>query len=54
MPGKRIKIDLDYLKPNSSFIYPLISEVGDIVLPARVALTSDKISIIKASYTIII
>lgn len=50
MPGKRIKIDLDYLKPNSSFIYPLISEVGDIVLPARVALTSDKISIIKARY----
>jgi len=50
MLGKKIKIDVDYLRPNSTFIYPLISEDGDIVLPPRVALTAEKINAIKARY----
>ncbi len=43
MAGKRIKIDLNYIRPNNSFIYPLYAETGEKVLEARVVLTRDRI-----------
>lgn len=49
MPRK-IKINLDYLRPNSSFIYPLYSEEGKLILEARMPLTSQKIKNIVESY----
>lgn len=50
MPTRRIKIDLDYIRPNNSFIYPLYSEDGRIILDARTVLTSEKIIELKEKY----
>lgn len=50
MLGKRIKIDLNYLQANSSFVYPLISEDGDTVLPSRSPLTAEKMKAIQSAY----
>lgn len=41
MTVKRGKIDIDYLRPQSSFIYPLFSEDGKMVLRERTPLTAE-------------
>jgi hypothetical protein len=47
---KKVEINLDYLTPNRSFIYPLWSENGDKVLEERVVLTSEKIREIRQKH----
>ncbi len=47
MTTRKIKIDLDYIRPNNSFIYPLYSEEGQLILEARAVLTSERIKEIK-------
>ncbi len=50
MAKKTIKIDLDYIRPNSSFIHPLYSEGGELILEARSLLTREWIHDIKARF----
>ena len=50
MVARKIKVDLHYLRPNNSFIYPLYSKGGEMVLEARVLLTADKITQISEKY----
>ncbi len=45
---KRGRIDLDYLRPFSTFIYPLYSEDGKIILKERVPLTPEKMEEIRS------
>ena len=47
---KRVEINLDYLSPNRSFIYPLYSRDGERVLDERIVLTSRKIHEIRLKY----
>ncbi|HOO72517.1 MAG TPA: HD domain-containing protein [Spirochaetota bacterium] len=47
---KKVDINLDYLTPNRSFIYPLWSESGEKVLEARVLLTKEKIQDIRKKF----
>ena len=47
MIEKRGRIDLDYLRPYSTFIYPLYSEDGKIVLKERVPLSPEKMESIR-------
>ena len=47
MTEKRIKINLDYLKPNSRLIYPLYSKTGEKVISAREELTHERIALIE-------
>ena len=50
MVSRKIKIDLEYLRANNSFIYPLYSKTGEMVLEARAVLTAEKISQIEEKY----
>ncbi len=50
MNPKKIKIDLDYLSPNISFIYPLYSPEGEKILEARVVLSRELIKVIRDKY----
>ena len=50
MAGKRVKIDLNYIRPNNSFIYPLYTGTGEKVLEARVVLTAKRIKQIKEQF----
>lgn len=50
MASNKTKVDLDYITPNSSFIYPLYSDKGDKVLESRTVLTSKMINNIKIKY----
>jgi len=43
-------IDLDYIKPDKSFIYPLYSETGELILESRAVLTAERIREIKQKY----
>ncbi|HOW81093.1 MAG TPA: HD domain-containing protein [Spirochaetota bacterium] len=47
---KKVEINLDYLTPNRSFIYPLVSDTGERILDERVLLTSQKIKEIREKY----
>jgi HD-GYP domain-containing protein (c-di-GMP phosphodiesterase class II) len=47
---KKVEINLDYLTPNRSFIYPLVSENGERILDERITLTSEKIKEIREKY----
>ncbi len=47
MAVKKIKIDLDFVRPGMSFMYPLYSERGDKVLDERMALSEEKIAKIR-------
>ncbi|MCU0846175.1 MAG: hypothetical protein MUC76_14795, partial [Spirochaetes bacterium] len=47
---RKIKIDLEYLRPDNSFIYPLYSKTGEMVLEARAVLTAEKIASISEKY----
>ena len=47
---KRVEINLDYLSPNRTLIYPLYSEEGDKIVDERVVLTRKKIDKIKQEY----
>ncbi len=50
MLRKKVKIDLNYLSANASFIYPLYSESGEKIVDARVVLTSKMIEKITNRY----
>ncbi len=50
MVPRKIKIDLDYLSPNNSFIYPLYASTGEKILEARVILTAEKIREVRERY----
>lgn len=50
MAKKKIKIDLSYINPNSSFIYPLYTENGEKVLDARIILTPQRIQTILEQF----
>jgi len=50
MPGKKVKIDLDCIRPNSLFIYPLYSDKDVKILDERVALTPEKMKNIRERY----
>ena len=50
MVPRKIKIDLDYLSPNNSFIYPLYTSTGEKILEARVILTAEKIREVRERY----
>lgn len=43
MNPKQVKINLEYLRPNNSFIYPIYSSEGEKILESRVVLTADMI-----------
>lgn len=45
-----VKIDLDFVVPNKSYIHPLYSMSGRIALPERVVLTEERIKKIKRIY----
>ncbi|MBN1500828.1 MAG: HD domain-containing protein [Spirochaetes bacterium] len=47
---KKTKIDLTYIKPNSSFIRPLFSEEGHKILESRVELTQPVLDTIISKY----
>jgi len=47
---RKIKVDLDFVEPNKSFIHPLFTNNGRIVLPERVQLTEEKLKKIKRIY----
>lgn len=47
---KKVRVDLDYIVPNKSFVYPLYSMSGRVVLPERVVLTEERIKKIKRIY----
>jgi len=50
MSDQLIQIDMDYLSPNCSFIYPLYSKEGDKILNERTALSAQLIKKIKLKY----
>ncbi len=43
----RVVIDLDYIMPDTSFVYPIFSSDGEKLLNAREVLTASKIKLIK-------
>ncbi len=45
--GKRVVIDLDYIMPDTTFVYPIFSYDGEKVLNEREVLTAQKIKHIK-------
>ena len=47
---KRVEIDLDYIMPETSFIYPLYSYDGEKLLDEREVLTQSKIKAIREKY----
>ncbi len=47
MAVKKIKIDLDFVRPGMSFMYPLYSERGDKILDERVPLSEETIARIR-------
>ncbi len=47
---KKVEIDLDYIMPDTSFIYPLYSSEGEKLLNEREVLTQGKINNIKEKY----
>ncbi len=47
---RKIKIDLDYIRPNNSFIYPLCTEEGDVILEPRIVLSAERIKDIRKKY----
>ncbi|HOS41467.1 MAG TPA: hypothetical protein PLG31_17180, partial [Spirochaetota bacterium] len=50
METKKVKINLSYLRPNSTFIYPLFSEEGKKILDERIVLTAELIKKITARF----
>lgn len=50
MIRKKVKINLEYLSPNASFIYPLYSEGGEKIVEPRVILTDKKIAQIISQF----
>lgn len=50
MGKKKIKIDLTYINPNSSFIYPLYSDSGEKIIDARIILTPKRIENIVGKF----
>lgn len=47
---KKIKLDIDYIEPNSSLIFPIYSEGGEKILSDRVLMTPDVIGGIRSKY----
>lgn len=47
---RKVEIDLDYLMPDTSFIYPIYSPDGDKLLNEREVLTQSKINSIREKY----
>ncbi|HOP28975.1 MAG TPA: HD domain-containing protein [Spirochaetota bacterium] len=47
---KKVEIDLDYIMPDTSFIYPLYSSEGEKLLNEREVLTQGKIKTIREKY----
>lgn len=47
---RKIKIDLDYITPGVSFIYPLFTHRGEKILDERVALSSEMIAKIREKH----
>ncbi len=50
MDQGKVRINIDYLRPNSKIIFPLYSEGGEKVIDERVVLTSHKIDEIKKKF----
>ncbi len=48
--GKRIKVDINYIRPNSTLIYPLYNDAGGKILPERTLITRARIDSIKEKY----
>lgn len=46
----KIKIDLNYLRPNTSFIYPIHTEDGEKILDERIVMSNQLIANIKEKY----
>jgi len=47
---QKISIDLDYIKPDTSFVYPLYSNEGEKLLDEREVLTASRIRQIRELY----
>jgi len=47
---KRIQVNLNYIRPNSSLIYPLYDKNGENVLKERTILSSERLAKIKVKY----
>lgn len=48
MNGKKVKINVEYLRPNSRIIYPLYNSEGKKIAEARDVLTADRIASIRS------